>query len=81
MPPKNQASEQPSNTSSEIVPSEPTAPQESETLDEFCTRLSQTDKRVEMIGAFHAQERQAGRTKDVASAFTARYQSFCNQPV
>jgi hypothetical protein len=49
-------------------------------LDEFCTRLSTTDKRVELIGAFHHAEINAGRSKDTESAFASRYFSFCNQP-
>lgn len=50
------------------------------TLDEFCTRLSQSDRRVELIGGFHAHERAAGHTKDVETAFAARFVSFVNQP-
>lgn len=65
--------------SSEFRPSEPEPADQ--TLDEFCTHLSITDKRVEMIGAFHSVERQAGRSKDLASAYASRYQSFCNKPV
>ena len=49
-------------------------------LDEFCSRLSSTDKRVEMIGAFHHTEKVAGRNKDVESAYIARYSAFINQP-
>jgi len=49
-------------------------------LAEFCTRLSGTDKRVEMIGAFHADEQRAGRIKDVESAYLARFAEFINQP-
>ncbi len=50
------------------------------TLDEFCSRLSITDRRVELIGAFHITEKAAGRTKDMASAYSARYTAFLNQP-
>lgn len=50
-------------------------------LDEFCTQLSQTDKRVEAIGAFHTTEKTAGRVKDLASAYTARFSAFLNQPL
>lgn len=49
-------------------------------LDEFCARLSQTDRRVEMIGAFNAAEKAAGRVKDTEQAFNARYVAFINQP-
>ena len=49
-------------------------------LDEFCSRLSATDKRVELIGAFHHSEKVAGRNKDNSSAYAARFVEFCNQP-
>lgn len=51
------------------------------TLDEFCSQLSLTDKRVESIGAFHATEKAAGRTKDTAPAYSGRYTAFLNQPM
>lgn len=57
------------------------APDGSITLDEFCTRLSQTDRRVELIGAFHSVELKAQRTKDAEAAFTARFRAFINAPV
>ncbi len=50
------------------------------TLDEFCSRLSVTDKRVELIGAFHFTEKVAGRNKDLESAYQARFTAFINQP-
>lgn len=50
------------------------------TLDEFCSRLSTTDKRVELIGAFHHGEKVAGRSKDAESAYAARFAEFVNQP-
>lgn len=50
------------------------------TLDEFCTRLSRTDRRVELIGGFEHSERVAGRVKDVESAYAKRYAEFCNKP-
>lgn len=49
-------------------------------LDHFCTDLSATDKRVEMIGAFNTIERQAGRVRDTATAYQSRYEAFCNAP-
>ena len=49
-------------------------------VDEFCTSLSQTDRRVELIGAFHSTEKQAGNAKDTRSAYFARYQAFINAP-
>ncbi len=50
-------------------------------IDEFCSRLSQNDKRIEMIGAFNHIERLAGTTTDTAAAFTARYTAFVDRPV
>ena len=50
------------------------------TLDEFCARTSNTDKRVELLGAFHAVERAAGRIKGFEADFEARYAAFANQP-
>ena len=50
------------------------------TLGEFCTRLSGTDRRVELIGAFEHAERVAGRAKDTESAYAARFVAFVSQP-
>lgn len=51
------------------------------TLDEFCVRLSQEDKRVELIGGFHSVEQKAQRFKDAESSYAARFKAFVNQPV
>ncbi len=51
------------------------------TLDEFCMRKSRTDKRVEMLGAFHHVEVVAAHTKDTETAYAARYSAFINKPV
>lgn len=57
------------------------APDEFElTLNEACSRISAGDKRVEMIGAFHASEKAAGRSKDLESAYRERFAAFCNAP-
>lgn len=50
------------------------------TLDEFCTRLSLADKRVELIGAFHSTEKAAKRVRDTESNYAARFSAFINQP-
>ena len=50
-------------------------------LDEFCARLSATDKRVELIGGFHHTERVAGRTQDLESAYADRFAEFVSRPV
>jgi len=51
------------------------------TLKEFCTRLSMSDRRVEMIGGFHATETREGRFKDTETKYRARYEAFINKPV
>lgn len=50
------------------------------TLDEFCTRLSTADKRVELIGAFHSVEKAARRHRDTEANYQARFDAFINQP-
>lgn len=49
-------------------------------LDEFCKRLSATDRRVELIGAFHHVELKDGRTRDTDGNYRARFLAFVNQP-
>jgi hypothetical protein len=51
------------------------------TLDEFCLRLSKSDKRVELIGAFHYTEKAAGRFKDAEQNYQTRFEAFVNKPV
>lgn len=51
------------------------------TLDEFCQVLSKTDRRVELISAFHFHERSAGRTSGNESEFRARLEKFLKKPV
>lgn len=51
------------------------------TLDGFCSRLSETVKRPELIGAFHFSEKQQGHVAGTASEFQARYDSYINKPV
>lgn len=50
------------------------------TIEEFCTRLSQTDRRVELIGAFCAAEIKSGRRKDRDANFRSRFAAFTKQP-
>lgn len=50
------------------------------TLTEFCTRLSATDRRVELIGGFEHSERVAGRMSDLEVNFAKRFVAFANQP-
>lgn len=63
-------------TSEAVVPAA-----DSLTLDEFCTRLSSSDKRVELIGGFYSVEKSAGRIKDLESAFQSRFIAFATKPV
>ena len=49
-------------------------------IDEFCSRLSASDKRVELIGAFNHVEKTAGRSNDLESAYLSRYAVFANAP-
>jgi len=57
------------------------APYVALTLIEFCTRLSEKVKRPELIGAFAAVEKQAGRVSATEAEFRARFDAFCNAPV
>lgn len=50
-------------------------------LTEFCTRLSETVKRPELIGAFHSVEKAAGRVSAAQAAFRQRFDDFANAPV
>lgn len=49
-------------------------------LDEFCTRLSETEKRYALIAGFAATERKARRVRDTEAAFQARFAAFIKQP-
>ena len=72
-------------TSSKNAASEPVQAQAAAvpgiTLDEFCQRLSRTDKRVELIAGFHADESSGGRLKDAEDQYLARFAAFINKPV
>ena len=64
-------------TAPETVNEETEFPQ---SLEEFCTQLSTTDKRVELIGGFFSVEKAAGRIVATASVFLTRFQDFMTQP-
>jgi hypothetical protein len=49
-------------------------------IDEFCSRTSESDKRVELVSAFFNNERSSGRVNDTFVSYAARYKSFINQP-
>lgn len=50
-------------------------------LTDFCTRLSETVKRPELIGAFEFTERKAKRIKATEAEFRTRFDAFVNTPV
>jgi hypothetical protein len=49
-------------------------------LDEFLQRLSQTDRRVELIHGFYAHEKKAGHVRGLESEFRTRFDAFINMP-
>ena len=52
------------------------------TLDEWCARESMTERRVELLAAFHFDERTSGGpAKDSAENFASRYAAFAVRPV
>jgi hypothetical protein len=69
-----------SNETAQAPAAQAPAP-EQVTLEEFCMRLSNVDKRVELIGGFEHSEKAAGHTKDAESEFQARFTAFVNKPV
>jgi len=50
-------------------------------LDEFCARLSKSDKRVELIGGFHADAKKRGQHKDFDVGFLRAFESYASRPV
>ena len=50
-------------------------------LDEFCTRLSLTEKRYVLITGFWTKETSAGRVRDIPSAYEKRYAEFLETPL
>jgi hypothetical protein len=69
------------NDANQVPSTADAAASEPLTLDEFCMRFSQVDRRVELIGAFHYVEKSAGRQKDTEEAYRARFDAFVNAPV
>lgn len=57
------------------VPVAPTAAPKN-ALEEFCAHLSLSDKRVELIAAFHHVEASAKRIIDTFEAYKARFEAF-----
>lgn len=50
-------------------------------ITDFCTRLSETLSRPELIGAFAAAEQRAGHVIDTSDRFQDRFDAFIHQPV
>ena len=50
------------------------------TLTEFCRRLSESERRVALIGGFEFSEKAKGRLKDTEASYKARFAEFINQP-
>lgn len=69
------------NATPAAAPETSAVPVEQIQLEEFCARLSKTDKRVELIGGFHYTEVAAGRLKDAESEFHSRFAAFATKPV
>ena len=50
-------------------------------LQVFCERLSESDKRVELVSAFFSRaSRREELLHGTEAEFVAAYQDFCNQP-
>ncbi|ECN9265215.1 hypothetical protein ACLMYS_003872 [Salmonella enterica] len=47
-----------------------------QSLDEFCRRLSVTERRYGLIAAFHFREKEAGHVRDLPSAYAKRYAAY-----
>lgn len=50
-------------------------------LHEWCANVSQTDRRVELLGAFYTIETREGRVKAPPEVFADRYAEFANRPL
>ncbi|ENE5752093.1 hypothetical protein ACFLMW_003840 [Salmonella enterica] len=66
--------------SAEVMTKAEAAAEFPQSLQEFCTRLSLTEKRHALIAGFHYTEKAAGRLSDQPSAYAKRYAEFLNTP-
>ncbi|MGC1303238.1 MAG: hypothetical protein WA840_12775, partial [Caulobacteraceae bacterium] len=48
---------------------------------EWCSRKSGSDKRVELLAAFYAEQVRTGNGRDTAANFDNRYAAFVSRPV
>lgn len=62
------------------LPAAPSNGADEYTIDDFCRRLSLTEKRYTLIGGFNAEEKRLGRNKDSYDAYYARFVLFINRP-
>lgn len=67
------------------VPDAPAAPVHAPeafriTLDDACARISERDRRMELIAAFHADETAAGHRRDLETTFRDRFAAFARRP-
>jgi len=60
---------------------EPIATPEQVSLDHFCSELSTTDRRVEMVNSFYRIEQRKGHLSDTVDGFQACFNQFITQPV
>jgi hypothetical protein len=60
---------------------EPAAVDPALSITDFCTRLSETVVRPELIGAFAHVEQKAKRHSDTAANYRERFDAFINKPV
>lgn len=56
-------------------------PDVSLTLTDFCTRLSETVRRPELIGAFEHIQKAAGGSRATEAEFRSRFTAFINKPI
>ena len=49
-------------------------------LDVFCERLSASDRRIELISAFHSASSRQGLQNATEADFSDAFAAFCNQP-
>ena len=66
---------------SKVTKEDPVDTGEALTLDEFCARLSKSDKRVELIGGFYSDAKKRGQNKDFDVGFLRAFESYAARPV
>lgn len=64
----------------ESLASKKERPAERVALDQFCARLSETEKRYALIAGFHAVEVKAGRLRDTQAEYDQRFAAFIKKP-